>query len=144
MFSPCSLLVVGWLQPLFLKIQTVLTQKTIKNTVSHSNKHCKLKTDPSYSQRAMILLWSVKATTLLIVTSLVQHMITPVVFPKHHLLVHGLHTAWAQPRQSRSKDSKMYLRWMTHFLTEAPHCFEPNVRFNRSVVVPVPSQLTTQ
>lgn len=50
MFSPCSLLVVGWLEPLFFLNMGNFYSKTIKNTVSHSNTHCKLKMDPSHSK----------------------------------------------------------------------------------------------
>lgn len=39
---------------------------------------------------------------------------------------------------------KYSFREMSLFLTEAPHCFKPNMRFCRSVAVPVPSQSTTQ
>lgn len=39
MYSPCSLLVVGWPQPLlFLRLGQRLLKKTITNTVSHSQK----------------------------------------------------------------------------------------------------------
>lgn len=64
---------------------------------------------------------------------------------KHNLLHLGFHLEWTQSKQSRSDDIKNKTKsWEHCVLTEAPHCFRPYMRFHRSVVVPVPSQSTTQ
>lgn len=124
MFTPCSLLVVGWRQHLLLNMLQ------LKNTVSHSD--ALRRDDPARSQTP-----SVMATVLLIVPSFRHHYaVDSLVSPQHRfpacrLLSAGTKRAGADGRAPV-------------FVTEAPHCVASNVRFHRSVVVPVPSQSTTK
>lgn len=89
MFSPCSLLVVGWFQPLLFLNIVGFYSKDNQNTVSHSNTDCKLKKRIAHTQGATILSalrlkLSAKATTLLIV---------PLLVSRHHCAM-AIKTPW--------------------------------------------------
>lgn len=70
--------------------------------------------------------------------------INAVVSPKRLSLARALCMAVKKKANpSRVTTAKDSLREEPLFVTEAPRRFKPNVRFHRSVVVPVPSQSTT-
>lgn len=126
-FSPCSLLVVGWLQHLL----TPNTQKTLKIqylTVKHTVSWTRILLSSAFCQGYNIADCHVFSSRLHYTTT-----VNSVVSPRHHLPTRGL----SEP--SRSQGNKMFSRKTP----EAPHCFKPYMRSHRSVVVPVPSQLTT-
>lgn len=100
--------------------------------------------DPSHSKREMILPGfrvkvSVKATTLLIVMSLVQDIIMawplPLWFPLGVICLHAI-SVQNKPNTNQAgvKKVKMLFRrtplfFFFLFKTEAQYCFKPNVRF---------------
>lgn len=116
--------------------------KEWKNTVSHSNTHFMLKKNHSafslLSRLQDCWLSCLQFKTYISLYAYFLHR-------KHNLLHLGFHLEWTQSKQSRSDDIKNKTKsWEHCILTEAPHCFRPYMRFHRSVVVPVPSQSTTQ
>lgn len=131
MFCPCSLLVVGWLQPLLSLNMGIFYSKDNQNTVYHSNTHCKwwkwigsftLKKSDDPQSKSLCQGYNIADCHIFGSRHHYAMAITAVVSIKRHLLAYVLGAKWAQHKPSRSKDSKTPSR-------RTPHCFKPSVRF---------------
>lgn len=103
MFSPCSLLVVGWFQPLLFLNTVGFYSKDNQNTVSHSNTDCKLKKKGLFTLKGVTILSALRLKTLCQGYNIADCPVfgsrhhyamanKTVSFPlkKHHLLADGL------------------------------------------------------